>query len=69
MFYSCQVTFSDYAEGGLSATDCIVQPLFAEPVAAYAPGLPAAMSSIRLSSNVDRAKKPEPAVHDQSATQ
>jgi hypothetical protein len=41
------------AEAGLSATICIVQPLFADPVAAYLPALPASVSSMRLESRVE----------------
>ena len=56
-------------DAGLSATSCIVQPWFADPVAAYAPALPACSSSIRLELKFERVAKPEPAVQAQSPTQ
>ena len=47
----------------------MVQPLFADPIAALEPALPASSSSIRFEWKFERGAKPEPAVQAQSAMQ
>jgi hypothetical protein len=56
-------------DAGFTATICIVQPLFADAVAAYVPAVLVDLSSMRFETSVERAENPDPALHAESARQ